>query len=219
MRSVKTAVPSKVTTITGREGAGRHNWIRYVVHIMDCMYPGETRLYIADSIGKRLSDLKDAASACGYSILPDEAVGYIKEIETELKGRYDALAAGDETILDKSRLLLLVIDNYDAVTAICNDREAMEAYKNITGRYRNLNVCIIISALENIPIPYSAPEIFKNIRDQRQMLCFDDIANMKIYDMPLAVARKFKKPIETGDGYYIRDNECIKLKTPLASRI
>ena len=37
---------------------------------------------------------------------------------------------------------------------------------------------------------------------------------LKIYDMPLAVTRKFKKPIETGDGYYIKENECIKLKTP-----
>ena len=93
----------------------------------------------------------------------------------------------------------------------------MEAYRNITGRYKNLNVCIIISAVENMPIPYSAPEIFKNIRDQRHMMYFDDISNMKIYDMPLAVARKFKKPIETGDGYYIRDNECMKLRTPLAA--
>ena len=49
------------------------------------------------------------------------------------------------------------------------------------------------------------------------MMYFDDISNMKIYDMPLAVARKFKKPIETGDGYYIKDNECMKLKTPLAA--
>ena len=115
-------------------------------------------------------------------------------------------------------LLLLIIDNYDAAAAVCSDREAMEAYKNVTGRYKNLNVCIIVSALENAAIPYSAPEIFKNIRDQHQMMYFDDISNMKIYDMPLAVARKFKKPIETGDGYYIRDNECVKLKTALCVR-
>lgn len=78
-----------------------------------------------------------------------------------------------------------------------------------------MGVCIIVSALENAAIPYSAPEIFKNIRDQRHLMYFDDIANMKIYDMPLAAVRRFKKPIETGDGYYIKDNECVKLKTAL----
>ena len=203
--------------VTGREGAGRHNWMRYMIDMLDTMYPEQMKLYISDSIGKRLAALKDKKYTCGYSILTDDALRFVKEIEEQLKERYDALAAGDDEVLAKSPLLMLVIDSYDAAVAVCNDREAMEAYKNITGRYKNLNVCIIISAVENVPIPYSAPEIFKNIRDQHHMMYFDDISNMKIYDMPLAVARKFKKPIETGDGYYIKDNECMKLKTPLAA--
>lgn len=206
-----------VLAITGREGAGRHNWMRYMIDMLDTMYPEQMKLYISDSIGKRLAALKDKKYTCGYSILTDDALRFVKEIEEQLKERYDALAAGDDEVLAKSPLLMLVIDSYDAAVAVCNDREAMEAYKNITGRYKNLNVCIIISAVENVPIPYSAPEIFKNIRDQHHMMYFDDISNMKIYDMPLAVARKFKKPIETGDGYYIKDNECMKLKTPLAA--
>ena len=36
---------------------------------------------------------------------------------------------------------------------------------------------------------------------------------MKIFDMPLAVSRAFKKQIELGDCYYIRDNEYVKLKS------
>lgn len=205
-----------VLALSGRDGAGKHNWLRYAVDMLETAHPGQLSLYVADSIGKRLASLKDRESTRGYSILADEAVRFVKEIEGQLKERYDALAAGEESVLTHAPLLLLVIDSYDAATAVCNDREAMEAYKNITGRYKNMNVCVIISAVENAPIPYSAPEIFKNIRDQRHMMYFDDIANMKIYDMPLAVARKFRKPIEAGDGYYIRDNECIKLKTPLA---
>lgn len=42
---------------------------------------------------------------------------------------------------------------------------------------------------------------------------FDDIANMKILDMPLSVMRQFKKAIELGDAYYIKDSECAKIKT------
>lgn len=206
-----------VLAVAGREGGGRHNWLRYVVNMLASMYPGQLKIYAVDSIGRRLAYLKEQEYTCGYSILTDDAIRYVKEIEEQLRGRYDSLAAGNDGVLRESPLILFVIDSYDAVTAICNDREAMEAYKNITGRYKNLNVCIIISAVENMQIPYSAPEIFKNIRDQRHMMYFDDIPNMKIYDMPLAVARKFRKPAETGDGYYIRDNECMKLKTPLAA--
>lgn len=205
-----------VLAVAGREGSGRHNWIRYVVHMLDTMYPGQVRIYVADSISRRFGYMKDQANVCGYSILAEDAAGFIREIEEQLKERYDLLAQGKEEILKEVPLLLCIMDSYDAVAAVCSDREAMEAYKNITGRYKNLQACILISALDNQPIPYSAPEIFRNIRDQHHMMYFDDISNMKIYDLPLTVARKFKKPIETGDGYYIRDNQCKKLKTPLA---
>lgn len=57
--------------------------------------------------------------------------------------------------------------------------------------------------------------IMKNIRDQRNFMYFDDMSNMKIFDVPLAMMRNFKKSIELGDGYYIKDNDCVKLKTPL----
>lgn len=110
--------------------------------------------------------------------------------------------------------MLLIIDNPDAIEQISNSKEALASYKNIIGRYRNMNVGVIISAIENAPIPYSAPEVIKGIRDGRHLMYFGDISELKIYDMPLAVTRKFKKPIETGDGYYIKENECIKLKTP-----
>ena len=55
----------------------------------------------------------------------------------------------------------------------------------------------------------------KNIRDQHNMMYFDDMSNMKLFDVPLMISRKFKKPIEVGDGYYIRDNEVYKIKTPI----
>lgn len=199
----------------GREGAGKHNWLKYCVRMLEAMNPGGSRVYIVDSISKKLNCLKDEDNVCAYSILSADAVQYVKDIEGQLEERYAELAAGNDTVLDRAPLLLLVIHNYEAADAVCADREALEAYSNITGRYKSMGVCIIVSALENAAIPYSAPEIFKNIRDQRHLMYFDDIANMKIYDMPLAAVRRFKKPIETGDGYYIKDNECVKLKTAL----
>ena len=198
--------------ITGREQSGKHNWVRYSVDMLNTMYPGKSKVYVVDSIGKKLASLKQADNMQSYSMVAEDAVTYIKEIERELKSRYDALVAGNEEVLADSDLLVLIIDNQDALMAICNDREAIEAYKNIIGRYKNMRVAII-TFIENANIPYSAPEILKNIRDQRHIMFFDDMSNMKIFDVPLAMARNFKKPIETGDGYYIKDNECSKLKT------
>ena len=78
-----------------------------------------------------------------------------------------------------------------------------------------MNVGVIISAIENAPIPYSAPEVIKGIRDGRHLMYFGDISELKIYDMPLAVTRKFKKADRDRRRIlHKRKDECIKLKTP-----
>lgn len=201
--------------ITGRENAGRHNWIKYAVDMLDTRYPGQSKVYVVDSIGKKLTSLKTSNNIASYSMIAEDAIAFIKEIEMEVKNRYDALVAGNEDALNDAELLMLVIDNQDALLAICNNSEGLAAYKNIVGRYKNMKVCII-TFVENANIPYSAPEILKNIREQRNFLYFDDMSNMKIFDVPLAMMRNHKKPIELGDGYYIKDNECMKLKTAIS---
>ena len=203
--------------IAGKEKSGKHNWIKYAVETINRMYPGNSKLYVIDGVAKKLSALKSVDNLKSYSMLADDAVVAVKEIEQELRKRYESIAAGNDEILDETELMVLIIDNLDALTAICNDKEALEAYKNIMGRYKNMGAAIL-AVVENANIPYSAPEILKNIRDQKNIMFFDDLQNMKMFDVPLAVSRRFKKPVSKGDAYYIKDNECAKLKTPVMGR-
>lgn len=205
--------------IIGREKSGKHNFIKYSLHMLEKMYPEQIKIYVVDGINKKLGYLKNQANVSAYSIIPEDAVTYVKEIEDELKQRYDALVAGDEEIISNSKLLILLLDNVDAVNAICNDTTALNAYKNIIGRYKNMNACVLVSSVDNANIPYSAPEIFKNIRDTRHMMYFDDMCNMKIFDVPLSMSKRFKKPIEIGDTYYIKENDCTKLKTAICPNV
>ncbi len=200
--------------ITGREGAGRHNWLKHSVDMLSSMYPDMTKAYVVDSVAKKLLSLKENDNIKSYSMIAEDGINFIKEIEMQLKDRYYALVAGDENALDNTELLMLIIDNYDAIQAICNNSDALASYNNIIGRYKRMNVCVIVF-MENANIPYNSPEILKNIREQRHLMYFDNINNLKIFDVNIAISRKFKKPIELGDGYYIKDNECLKLKTAI----
>ncbi len=197
--------------ITGRDGAGRHNWIRYMVSMLDTMYPDQTQVRIVDSIAKRLQDLGQLSNVTGYSVLAEEAVANVLSMEAQLKLRYDAVAAGHEDVLDRAPLL--VLDHPDALTSISGNKEALAAFRNITGRYKNMRGCIL-ALVDNMTIPYSAPELLKGIRDGKTALVFDDINSLKLFDPPIPVLRAFKKPIETGDCYFLRENACLKLKTP-----
>lgn len=204
-----------VLAITGREGSGKHNFIKYSVKMLERVHPGASEVYIVDGISRKLSSLQNDENVKAYEIMPDKAVALITNIEGKLKARYDTLANDATMDISKEKLLYIVLNSYDAIEAICNDPAAMAAYKNITGKYKNMNVCILLGGIENNNVPYSAPEIIKKARDSKHFMFFDDMQNMKIVDMPLAVARNFRKPIEQGDCYYIKDNECVKIKSAL----
>lgn len=202
-------------TITGKEGAGKHNFFKYAVNMLNKVYPNQTEVHIVDSINKKLSALKTLGNVKNYEFMPENVQSIIVDIEQQLKGRYDEMACGNDDVLRESNLIILIINNKEAIEFISENASIFNSYKNIVGKYKNMNVCVLFGDYENTNISYSSPDLVKNLRDARHFLYFDDIANLKILDMPLAVMRQFKKPIETGDAYYIKENECSKLKTVL----
>lgn len=203
-------------TITGKEGAGKHNFFKYAVNMLNKVYPNQTEVHIVDSINKKLSALKTLGNVKNYEFMPENVQSIIVDIEQQLKDRYDEMACGNDDVLRESNLIILIINNKEAIEFISENASIFNSYKNIVGKFKNMNVCVLFGDYENTNISYSSPDLVKNLRDARHFLYFDDIANLKILDMPLAVMRQFKKPIETGDAYYIKDNECIKIKTSLS---
>ena len=201
--------------ITGKEGAGRHNWVRYVIRALERCHPGSSEVYILDGVARKLADLREEKNVAAYSILPDDAVGWIRAMEERLKARYDALL--DDTESEDKKLLILVLDNLDGVERIQADSMAQNAYRNLSSRYKSLGVCVLLPCMPNENIPYSAPEMLKNVRDSHNTMFFGDLSTLKLFDLPLSVTKAFKKRAETGDGYFLQGNGCVKLKTPLCT--
>lgn len=46
---------------------------------------------------------------------------------------------------------------------------------------------------------------------------FDNLAGMKIVDMPMTALENFKKPTDLGDAIYTKENNCVELKTAIDS--
>lgn len=201
--------------ISGREGRGRHNIIKYIVGMLNKMYPEMTEVHIIDGIDRGLASLKDMPNVASYSMTEDAAIEVITSTEQALAARYEALANGNVNAVNDGKLILIIIQQPDIVTSISSNTTVMNAYRNIIGKYKNMHVGIIIGGIENEQIPFNAPEILKKIKEQKHFMFFDDLVLMKPVEIPLTVARAFKKKVELGDGYYMKDNMVVKLKTPL----
>lgn len=200
--------------LSGRDGMGKHNFLQYTVKMLARYYENQSQVFIVDGINRKLNHLKENPVVRGYEVLPERAVEVVKSIAGILKERYERIAGGDDGVLSNAPLIVLILNSIAAIEVISEDIEAMDAYLDITGRYKNMNVCVIVGDYENTMVSYNSPEILKKLRDASQFLFFDDLTNLKIVDIPLAVIRENKKALEVGECYYIRDNEVVKLKTP-----
>lgn len=201
--------------ITGRENMGQNFFVEYVISMAGKMYGESIEVHIVDSIQKPLAALKELPNVKSYEYMPDKAPALLKQTEEVMKERYQALADGHDQIIANAKMHIVVLNGMDAMEAVSSDRAAIESYKNIISRYKNMNVCILVCGYTNTAVSYNSPEFVKLLRDGRQFLFFDDLVNMKMIDLPLSIMKNHKKPIVMGDCYFMKDNECTKIKTAL----
>jgi len=50
----------------------------------------------------------------------------------------------------------------------------------------------------------------KIVKDNRRYIIFDDISNIKLCDLSVSIAKKYAKPIEFCDAFYVNENELNK---------
>ncbi len=204
-----------VLGIGGKSKQSQESFLRSLVRMLEKVFAGRLGLYILDSIDQTLKDMAEMPGVKGYSFLADAGGVYLAEIEGELKSRYEALAAGDTAMLETSPLLLLIINNPDACTYLSSNRTVMESMKMLTGRYRDMNVCVLVSQIPNAVLGYSSPEFYKTALEKKQILWLGDLQNYKLWSLPPSVMRDYRKPYKEGDGYMVKDFDCARIKLPI----
>ncbi|MCD8299915.1 MAG: type VII secretion protein EssC [Clostridiales bacterium] len=202
--------------ISGDEDHGRSNFIRYIMHSMARTWKC-TDIFIFDDYRKKLQPLvvglgKGDAHVT-YNIGTDAVCETVCRLDIYFQRRYRDLVSGKEPDADWK---ILVINNEDIYAEICKDKAALAAFKNIVGKYKMLHIYVICAALPNAQVSFGSPEIYKMAKEMRNILYFDNLENLKLVDVPLAVVRANNKKISAGDAFYITGNECVRIKTPLA---
>lgn len=198
--------------ISGKEGSGHRNIVTYIVNSLYSEKKQKAEVVIFDDVSRKYAFLKDRTD--GYFIGTDGVAEVIRRWHKELERRYDAMLLDENT--EQNKLLLMIVQNNDVAAAIQKDMEMSDMYGEITGRFRDFGVGIIFANYPNSAISYDAPDAVRAIKQSRHLLYLDDLANLKSFDVPYEALRENKKPLSTGDGYYINDNDVTKLKLVLA---
>jgi S-DNA-T family DNA segregation ATPase FtsK/SpoIIIE len=168
------------------------------------------KVCIFDDVNRKLKDCKDLPIVSLYTIATEPIVELLSEWNYLLQTRYQQMIDEVENMEDE--LLLLIINNNDVAKTIYEDMDAMNQYTDMITRYKNLNVGVIFTNYENINVSYDAPEPIRNIKQERHLLYFDDLDNLKVFDVAYEDMKANKKRLQGDDAYYIKDNSVLKIK-------
>lgn len=78
--------------------------------------------------------------------------------------------------------------------------------------YKNYGLLVIYGNVDNVTIPYSAPELLKRIKDNRKAIIGDALNTVKIFDIPSAVVRSYDKPLMQDEAYIVMGPDLNKVK-------
>lgn len=197
--------------ICGKENKGHYNFISELLENLSDLPNGlSVQVKIFDDVSRKYKDFENKKIVTGYTLNAESIKDVIIEWHEILQNRYKSLLTEDAT--DNNELLLMIIQNNEVAKIISEDYDLMPLYTDIVTRYRFLNVCIIYSNFENVSVSYDAPEPLKMIKQDRHLICFEDLNNLKVFDVDYEYLKVNKKKLQLGDAYYINDNTVTKIK-------
>lgn len=201
--------------LCGREKSGKGNYVQYLLNALHLISEKSAEVYIIDDVTKKFAGLQNDTMVRSYTFHPEEIIPILHDISEKLELRYEKQMSGEGNALFDEPLLVLVIQSMDAIEVLGKNKEALEDYKKIVTRYKNLKLTILFSNIANTAIPFNAPEPIKMLKERKQFIIFEDLNNIKVVDVPMAVSKIYKKPLQAGDAYYFKGSECKKLKMAL----
>lgn len=198
----------------GKEGRGKRTLLKNITeNLQKNILDNPVEAMVIDGIGKELSFMEEYGFVSSYSVFYSEFEKVIENVHETLEERYEVVSSIGMEALDDMPLLLVIVNNNDAIMNIGSNKEAMEMFKKITKQYRNLKVSFIFNNIENAQVSFNSAEILKMIKDNRKAFVFEDLDNIKLFEMTLSTIRSFNKKLVLGDCYIIQEGDVVKVKT------
>ena len=200
--------------ISGKADFGKTAFVLYFTKFLASLSEtDDCNLFVVDKVNRELEGILKDKKNVKYSCNAEDVKTYFGEITTILQERYEKLMAGDNEALTESAKIVILMNSKEAYDAIDNDRKLAAEYTDMTTKYRNLNLLIVISDMENANISFGISQVFKSFRDNRVLMVFENAGEQKVIEMPLQYVKENSKKLLFGDAFVADNNGLFKVKT------
>lgn len=198
--------------LCGKENTGHKNFIQYVLTSLEAVKKEHpSKVIIFDDITRKFNDLKELDIVDAYTLDIEQIDSILSDWNSVLDARYTSLMETG-SLGDSGELLLLIVQNNDVAKRISDNMDLMDMFTSVVTRYKGMNAAIIFTNFSNTPVSYDAPEPLRMIKQDQHIIFFEDLDNLKPFDVPYEEIKANRKKLGIGDAYYIQDNSVTKLK-------
>lgn len=195
--------------LCGKENFGHKNFVALMINTLLSSKNVSPKIALFDDVTRKYSEFKEKIDL--YSLNPDLVADLISEWHSELDRRYHQMLLEEKPSVF-TELLLMIVQNNDVASIIQSNVDISNKFNEIVSKYKGMGVCIIFANYPNSTISYDAPDAIRLIKQNQNLMLFDDLTNIKCFDPPYEAIRENKKSIACGDGYFINGNDVTKLK-------
>ncbi len=188
----------------------------FISYIKKSLVYVDADIRILDDYSGMFSDIADSSCVSLYSKSTEDIVEMLKDFKSVLLERYTEREMKGVSTIKGMMPIVLFINSVDAVGYISENKEALELYKEIVKKYKGLKSLIVFTNIENETISYNSPEVLKMMKDNQQLILFEDLNNAKLFECPLSLARKFKGALKDNEAFFLCGKVLKKIKTILS---
>lgn len=200
----------EVLAISGGNDVGRKSFLNYV---KESFVKINTELFILDDYTGTFEGISNNSNTVLYSRSVEDTSEMLQTFYHNILERHATRELQGIQSVYKMPPLIFIINNKDAIVSISSDNKMIETYKSILKKYKGLKSLILFANLDNETLSYNSPEVLKLMRDNNQFIVFENLSNIKLFDVSPALSRKFKKPIDEHDAFVLLDNNLKKIRT------
>lgn len=209
-----------VFCIFGGKQSGKKNFLKLIFdYLQSNLFDEPAKVYILDNISRNLKEFEKFGITRDYSIDANDIESYLQKAKEVMDERIAMTAKDGFEALKEEAYYLYVISNQEVINVISSRKEVLALYKEIIAIGKELKIGFVFVDICSGPISYGSPEVLKMIKETKNALVFDQIDAIKVYDVPMNVAKQYKNNIVPGDAYYFKESEVRKLKTVLVKEV
>ncbi len=198
--------------LTGKNTVAKDGFVKALIeNLKDNYYKRPVKLFIVDSFERKFEAYKELPFVEKYSTSSSYLCEMLTEIKYEAESRMELMEDGGS--LEHTPLLVAIVGSKQALDVLADDNGAQDAFNDIYKKYTAMKILFLITEINDASIGALSPTLCRKIRDDKKLLYFGPIKEIKILDVYGSSVRSLGEPVSPDDAYLFRGEDVSRVKS------